>query len=195
MADPIEGQTPEPTEASAPNEPVAGNPAAPAQGFDPAALEASLLAKFDERIAGIQSGYQQQLNERDQRIRELESASLSEEEREELAEKEAEEYVSQLEMRVALQDLSEKFPKAAPHLQKLIQFGSAEEQAQYLESLFAPPEPEPAEAVPPVDTNNPSPVASNESVLNFDGQQLTAEARKRILESFGDTPLANLRGR
>ena len=197
MADPIEGQNPAP-EASAPQAPVTEQqPAAESQAapFDPAALEAKLLAQFDQRIAGVQSGYQQQINERDERIRELETASLSEEERDELAEQEAEQYVSQLEMQVALQNLSEQYPKAAPHLRKLIEFGSAEEQAQYLEQLFAPAESEsePAENVPPVDANNPSTPVDESTFISPDGQPMTKEMRKRLLESFGDTPLASIR--
>jgi hypothetical protein len=125
----------------------------------------------------------------------LKTASLSEEEREQQAEEEAASYVEDLERRAVLGEIAQKFPKAAPHFQKLFEFGSAEEQAAYLESLLTPTPPEPSDAVPPVDPNNPptQPVASTGGVYvdPNTGEAYTKEMRRQILSGLTQ-PLADM---
>jgi hypothetical protein len=197
VPDTIEGQpTPE---ASAPAAPVVeqGAPASQAP-FDPVAFKAELESSFNQRIAGIQSGYQQQLNERDEQIRQLKTASLSEEEREQLAEQEATAYFEELEVRAAMADVIKDYGvDVANDLQKLFGAESMKDQAAFLASLRNPqaaPTQEPAASVPPVDANNPPP-ASNSAGSLIDGQPMTDELRKQILQSFEGQSLAQAMGR
>ena len=193
-------QVPTPDPASAPQAPAPAT-----EGFDPARFKAELESSWSqqlaERISGIQSGYQQQLNQRDEEIRKLKNATLTEEERVQLAEQEAEDeaaqYLDDLETRVALAELAAKYPKAAPHIQQLYQTGTLEEQAAYLDSLLnpTPATPEASEQVPPVDANNPPRGADTGALLNIDGKELTQEMRRQILESFEGQSFAQAQGR
>lgn len=180
----------------------ASTPATPA--FDFEAFKASLVGELDqkvsERISGIQSVFDKKLNElRDTEIRPLKTANLSEEEREQLAEKEAAEYVETLERQVWLaNEASKKYPKAVPLIQKLFEAkGDLPTFAESLESLLspAPATPEPADEVPEVDPNNPPRVNPAGTFVLPDGQVMTKELADQILNSFGNTPIATLRGR
>ena len=193
MPEVTEGQPEAPAAA-----PAGATPAVPA--FDPTAFEAKIASLLDQRIAGVQSSYQKQLNERDEEIRTLKTASLSEDEREQLAEQEGQEYLENLERQVWLAtEASKKYPKASAHIQKLFEAnGDVASFAEYLESALnpTPPAPEPAEIVPEVDSNNPprnAVAGPNDLVLN--GQVLTAEMQKQILDGFGNASLAEIRGR
>jgi hypothetical protein len=168
-----------------------------APAFDVAKIKSELVAaidtKMNERIAGIQSSFQSQINERDQTIRELKLASLSEDERETVAEQEGEEYVAELERKVQLAELAEKYPDVVPHFKKLLASKTPEEQAEYLNSLLHPqaPEPEPEQQVPDVDPNNPAPTASASTGQRLpDGTPLTPEFAEQFLKSLGDTPIS-----
>lgn len=192
---------PENPSVTAPATPEGAAPATPA--FDFEAFKASLATEFEqkmsERISGLQSVYDKKLNERDEQIRQLKTATLSEEEREQLAEKEATEYVEKMERELWLaREASQKFPKAAPLLQKLFEAnGDVESFAQSLEAVLnpAPVTPEPEEEVSEVDPNNPprTPVAGANDFIGPDGQVYTPELRRQILESLSGTTLAQLR--
>ena len=154
---------------------------------------------MSERISGIQSVFDKKLNERDEMIRQLKTATLSEEEREQLAEKEATDYVTKLEQEVWLaREASQKFPKAAPLIQQLFEAnGDVESFAAKLESVLnpAPATPEPVEEVSEVDPNNPPrvPVVGANDFVGPDGQVYTPELRRQILESLSGTTLAQIR--
>ena len=66
--------------------PAVETPPAATPVFDVAKIKSELVAaldvKMNERIAGIQSSYQAQINERDQTIRDLKLAAMSADERE-----------------------------------------------------------------------------------------------------------------
>jgi len=177
--------------------PAAETPPATAPAFDVEKIKSDLVAALDvkmsERIAGIQSSFQTQINERDQTIRELKLASLSEDEREEVAEQEGEEYVAELERQVKLAELAEKYPKIVPHFKKLLASQTPEEQAEYLNSLLYPqaPEPEAEQQVPDVDPNNPAPTSSPLTGYRMpDGTPLTPEFAEQFLKSLGDAPIS-----
>lgn len=192
---------PEPENPTA-EAPAQTAPATPA--FDPEAFKASLLAEWEaktnERISGVQSSFQKLLNEREEEIRQLKTASMSEDEREQLAEQEAAEYVEQLERQVWLaNEASKKYPKAAAHIQKLFEAGGdVAAYAEYLESVLNPapatPEPDPAEQVPDVDPNNPPRTTSAGAFVLPNGQVLTEELARQTLAAFGDMPVSQVRG-
>lgn len=175
------------------------------QAFDPEAFKASLLAEWEnktnERIAGVQSSFQKLLNEREAEIRELKTANLSEDEREQLAEQEAQAYIDNLEFQVWLaNEANKKFSKAAPHIQKLAELdGDVTAFAEYLEAALSPAlEPEPEPVVSDVDPNNAprTPVAAGpDSYIGPDGQVMTPELRKQILAGFGNMSLAEIRSK
>lgn len=188
----LEGQ---PTEA-----PAQDAPAAPA--FDPEAFKAELFsqweAKTNERISGVQSTFQKLLNEREDEIRQLKTATLSEEEREQLAEREAEQYVEDMETRLWLAtEAAQKYPKAAGHIQKLVESkGDVASFAEYLESVLNPPAPEqePEAQVSDVDPNRPAPKNPGGLIQMPDGQgAMTEEMADRILASFGNRSLDSIR--
>lgn len=175
---------------------IEGSPAATPE-FDVAKIKSELVAaldaKMNERIAGLQSSYQEQINERDRKIRELELSSMSEDEQEDLAEQEGEAYVAELETKVRLAELAEKYPTVIPHFRKMLEAQTPEEQAEYLASLLQPkaPEPEPEQQVPDVDPNNPATSASSSTGYRMpDGTPLTPEFAEQFLKSLGDQPIS-----
>lgn len=177
----------------------ASQPAQPA--FDPEAFKAEMAKLMDQRVAGVQSTLQSQINERDEVIRELKTANLSEDEREQLAEQEAQAYIDNLEFQVWLaNEANKKFSKAAPHIQKLAELdGDVTAFAEYLEAALSPAlEPEPEPVVSDVDPNNAprTPVAAGpDSYIGPDGQVMTPELRKQILAGFGNMSLAEIRSK
>lgn len=186
-----EGQQPE--APASPETPA--TPAAPA--FDPEAFLARIDEKMNERVSGLQSVFDRKLNEYGSMIEELKTATLSEEEREQLSEQKASEYVEELERKVALAELGQKYSKAAPHIQKLFETqGDVAAFAEYLESTLnpAPATPDPEPEVPDVDPNRPAPSPAHAGPLMPDGTVLTKELADSVLASFGDTPIATLRG-
>ena len=175
---------------------VEGSPAA-TPAFDVEKIKSELVAaldeKMNERIAGIQSSYQAQINERDQKIRQLELNSMSEDERENAAEQEGEAYVAELERKVQLAEIGKKYPAVAQHFERLLAIQDGEKQAEYLASLLQPqaPQPEPEQQVPDVDPNNPAPTSSASTGQRLpDGTPLTPEFAEQFLKSLGNVPVA-----
>jgi len=175
---------------------VEGSPAA-TPAFDVAKIKSELVAaldvKMNERIAGIQSSYQAQINERDQTIRDLKLAAMSADERESVTEQEGEAYVADLERKVRLAEIGKKYPAIAEQFEKLMNFSEGDQQAEYLASLLQPkaPEPEPEQQVPSVDPNNPAPTASRLTGDRLpDGTPMTAEFAEQFLKSLGDQPIS-----
>ena len=169
-------------------------PAAPA--FDPAAFQATLEAKMSERVSGLQSIFDRKIAERDETINQLKTATLSEDEREQLVDDQASEYVEGLERQLWLAQAQSQYPTAAPHLQKLFEAGGdVEAFATYLESALAASTLELAEQVSEVDPNNAAPALIDLAALTTpDGQVLTKELREQILKSFGNKSMAQIRG-
>lgn len=178
--------------------PAVETPPAAAPVFDVAKIKSELVAaldvKMNERIAGIQSAFQTQVNERDQTIRELKLAAMSADERETVTEKEGEAYVADLERRVKFAEIGKKYPPATMEaFEKLLKSSTEEEQVALFASLLQPkaPEPEPEQQVPDVDPNNPAPTASPLTGYRMpDGTPLTPEFAEQFLKSLGDQPIA-----
>lgn len=188
MSEPIEGQpaaTPTP-EAPAQPAPVAQS----APQVDPA-IAAFFEAKMSERISGLQSGYQKQINDLAAAKAELENqlkiASMSEEEREQQAEADAEAYLDSLESYRNIGILREQYPgQKGDLLAQIYQASSPDEIAAVLDSLLTPA-PDASSQVPPVDPNNPpatSPAVATGSMLMADGQVYTKEMRQKILSDL-----------
>lgn len=164
-------------------------PAAPAPAPASVSLTPEIEALLNERIAGVQRTFQQQLNDRDERIRQLQSASLSEEEREQLAAEERDEELARLETENWLLKQSQKNPKAAEAFQKVLEADDPDAQFEYIASLLAAstpapaPTPEPETQVPDVDPNNPPIYSqSNQDTITLpDGRVITEADADRIL--------------
>jgi hypothetical protein len=164
---------------------------APAQPPDTEAIKAELrselTAEFDTRVAGFQTV----INQKDEEIRQLKTASLSEEEREQLAESEKDRRIADLEEQVALAKVAKENPQIGEVFQQLAKAESYEEQAAILLKLATPappPEPEPA-APSDVDMNNPNPTVGEIAGRMPDGTPITGESAWEALKRLGPTPL------
>lgn len=187
-------------------EEVAPAPTAPAvaPAFDVEAFKSELTSTFEtklnERIAGVQSSYQTQLNEKDRELHELRLGSMSDSERAEAEESEAEAYIEQLERRATLAEIGQKYPGISEAFKKLIGAESPEQQAEILLALTqasqAPvaPAPEASELVPSVDPNNPAPTSGTPTGDRLpDGTPVTEESAIAFLTALGDTPISGYR--
>lgn len=185
-----------------PTQPDAPAPQAPATpAIDVEAIKAELMAQFDaklnERVSGIQSVYQKQLNERDEQIRQFQAASMSEEELEQLAIQEQEERVAALEAENWLLQQSQKSPKAAELFKQVLDFEDPNEQFAFFEQLAerltteAPktPSEEPKVQVPDSDPNNPATFYSQGGdVLNLNGKTYTNDQIDDMLKNMASWP-------
>lgn len=195
-----------PAESTAPAEETPPATAAPA--FDVEAIKSELTASFEaklnERIAGIQRSYQQQLNEKDAELREARLASMSDSEKARFEEDEGKAYLDSLERRVAIAEIGRKFPDIADSFEKLMGAETPEAQAEILQALRqaavtaapAAPAPEAGDEVPPVDPNNPAPPVGTPTQGRLpDGTPLTEEAAFAFLKALGDTPIGGYMNR
>lgn len=183
----------------------AETPPTPVPAFDVEAFKSELTATFEsklnERIAGVQSSYQKQLNEKDAELRELRVGTMSDSERARFEDQEAEEYIEQLERRATLAEIGRKYPDIAEAFEKLLGAESPEAQAEILLALVKPatltpgtPESEPAELVPAVDPNNPAPQGGTATELRLpDGTPVTEESAEAFLKALGNTPIGGYR--
>lgn len=190
-----------PTEVIAP---ATETPPAPAPVIDVEAIKSELTSSFDaklnERIAGIQSSYQRQLNEKEEEIRTLKLGAMSDSERARFEEDEGKNYVADLEKRVVVGEIARKFPQIADAFEKLLGAESPEKQAEILLALTqpaapaTPAAPEPAENVPAVDPNNPAPTGGTATEARLpDGTPITEESAIAFLTALGDTPIGGYR--
>lgn len=172
-------------------------PAPQAPTVDVEKLKADLAAEFEakmnERISGLQSSYQAQINERDAQLRELKTASLSEEEREQLALKERDEELERLRTQLWLAEQSQNKPKAAEVYRKILEAENDDDVIALLDGLTAAPAttapPEEEAQVPDVDPNNPSIHSTNSELVTLpDGRQITAEFAEKFLQDLPRWP-------
>lgn len=184
----------------------AATPPAPTPAFDVEAFKSELSESFtktlNERIAGVQSSYQKQLNEKDDELRELRMGSMSDSERAHFEEEEQAEYVEALERRAVLAEIGQKYPSIAEAFNALIRAESPEEQAEILMKLVTPaapaaapvPTPEPSDEVPAVDPNNPAPQGGTATENRLpDGTPVTEESAEAFLKALGNTPIGGYR--
>jgi len=179
----------EPTTPATPEQaPPADPPVTPA--FDPKELETRFASLVEERV----KGFQRIVQERDDRLAELErqlkTASMSEEEREQLAVKEKDEEREQLALENQLLKLGQQYPNEVAIVQKML---AGESVTDYVAALHealkpaTPATPEPEQEVSDVDRNNPpatptSAPAGADMIRLPDGQMITREAGLEILK-------------
>jgi len=182
MAEPTTPATPE----QAP--PAQDPPVTPA--FDPKELETRFASLVEERV----KGFQRIVQERDDRLAELErqlkTASMSEEEREQLAAKEKDEEREQLALENQLLKLGQQYPKEVAIVQKMLAGESVTDYVAALHEALKPANEaskEPEQEVSDVDRNNPpatptSAPAGADMIQLPDGQFITREAGLEILK-------------
>lgn len=171
-----------------PAAPVAETPVTPA--IDPAALEARFTVLMDERV----KGFQRIVQERDDRLveleRQLKTASMSEEEREQLTAKEENEKMEQLALENQLLKLGQEYPNEVAIVQKMLAGESVSDYVAALHEALKPANAEtsePEQNVSDVDRNNPpvtpiSAPAGADMIRLPDGQLITREAGLEILK-------------
>ena len=169
--------------------PVPETPVTPA--FDPKELETRFASLIEDRV----KGFQRIVQERDDRLAELErqlkTTSMSEEEREQLAAKEESERMEQLALENSLLKLGQQYPNEVAIVQKMLAGSSVEEYVAALHEAMkpaTPATPEPEQEVSDVDRNNPpatptSAPAGADMIRLSDGQLITREAGVEMLKS------------
>lgn len=176
----------------------AATEAAPAAEAQPATtapvdVESIVSARLSEwekdRIAPLQ----RLISERDDKIKELKTASMSEEDRAQLEITEQERERRQFETERWLFKKAKENPKAADFIEKFIGLEDPDEQFALAASVFAiatpetpvPAAPEASEQVPDIDPNNPAragvPVGTP---IGPEGQVLDKEFRAKYLKSL-----------
>lgn len=173
-----------PTQAT----PAAETPATTA--FDPTAFEQRIASLMEERV----KGFQRIVQERDDRLadleRQLKTASMSEEEREQLAAKEKQEADEALRLENELLKLGQQYPDEVAVVQKMLAGQSVTDYVTALhEAMKATkaPTPEPEQAVSDVDRNNPpaTPISAQaaEGMIRLpDGRLITREQGVELLK-------------
>lgn len=182
MDEPLASQ-PEGTEASA------SAPASPTVDLEQVRTE--LRAEFDARIGGFQTV----INKLTEENRQLKTSTLSDEEREQLALKEAEDYIEQLERKVALGELASQYPaEVAKAYQQLLDARDGNEQVQFLASLMQPKAPEPEAQIADVDRNNPAPTVGQAVARLPDGTPMDGATADEWLKRLGPNPVSSYSG-
>ena len=202
MPEPVEGAPEAPATA-----PASESTPAPESG-KPEWLTPEVEAWANQRIAGVQSGYQSQVNAAQEQARaaavqaaELERrlnlSQMTEEEREQQALTDADAFVEALEEKARFIDMidSGMSVEDVMLLRQAASASTADELLALLKGQSA--QPEPAAQVPPTDPNNPPaspPAASEGSFLGSQGQSYSKEMRREILErlSAGGATMADL---
>ena len=166
-------------------EPVApeAQPASPAP-VDVESMVASKLTEWEEkRIKPLQ----REISERDEMIRQLKTASMSEDERAQLQIEEQERERQEFETQRWLFQKAQENPQVAGLLEKFIGLEDPDEQFALLVKAFTPATPaatpaEPDESgqVPDIDPNNPAPKSPLGQLPT--GDAMTREMRQRILQ-------------
>lgn len=163
----------------------ADTPPAPAPAKAPE-IPADIQALLDSRVAGVQSSLEKRFNEelrrRDALIEQLQSANLSEEEREKLASDERDDELESLRTQLWLEKQAQKNPKAAEVYRKLLESDDDDTAFGLLSELVsatpaAPAPVEPADQVPDVDPNNPPVTPVNEEFVTLPNGQTMSESQ------------------
>lgn len=159
-------------------------PASPAP-VDVESIVATRLREWEEkRITPLQT----LLNEKNEEIKRLKTASMSEEQREQLEIEERERERQQFETERWLFQKSRENPQVAGVLEKFLSLDDPDEQFALLVQAMTPaaptptPTPEASDQVPDVDPNNPVPKAPLGQIP--DGTQMTREMRHRLLKQY-----------
>ena len=156
--------------------------------FDPAAFETKIASLIEERV----KGFQRIVSEKDQSIadlqRQLKTASMSEEEREQLAVKEEQDRIEALALENELLKLGQQYPTEVGIVQKMLAGQSVQDYVAALHEALASkaPEKEPEQEVSDVDRNNPpaTPVtrsAGADMISLPDGSFITVAQGEEIL--------------
>lgn len=157
--------------------------------FDPKELESRFTQMLDKRVGD----FQRMISERETQIadlqRQLKTASMSEEEREQLTAQERDEEVERIRMENELLKLGQQYPDEVKIVQRMLEGQSVSDYVTALrESLAAakPQQPEPEQEVSDVDKNNPpSTPASSQDTRDMislpDGRMVTREQGVEML--------------
>lgn len=188
MSDPLAGLFGD--DASAP---------APVTQADIEKIKSELQSQFDDRI----KGFQRLVSERDQKLEayqreldELKTASLSDEEREQLEDQKKDQLIRELQGKLELNELGKTFGDELPFYERLIGASSAAEQLAVLRELRTPaassasddaPADKPAAPeIPDTDPNRPMrSFFTSDSMLLPDGTPMNDAIADRILGSVG----------
>lgn len=147
-------------------------------------------AKVNERI----TGFQRLVSERDEQIKQLKTASMSEEDRAQLEIEEQERERAAFETERWLFNKAKENSTAAEMFQKVLNTEDPEEQwaifVDIASRLASPapapaPQPEPAEQVSDIDRNNPAPQIANGTPVLADGTVLDKAFRENYLRNLG----------
>lgn len=175
--------------APAPQAAPATDAPATTPAFDPAAFETKIASLIEERV----KGFQRIVSEKDQSIadlqRQLKTASMSEEEREQLAVKEEQDRIEALALENELLKLGQQYPTEVGIVQKMLAGQSVSDYVAALHEALAAtkaPTPEPEQEVSDVDRNNPpaTPVtrsAGADMISLPDGSFITVAQGEEIL--------------
>lgn len=168
-------------------------------------VAAALDGKLDKRFQGFQSVIDKKIGTLQ---RELQAASLSPEEREQFDAQTTEAETDALRRQVALFELAEQFPKAAPLMRQIMSADSLDAQLALIEQSFgagaaaqaaqaaasAEAPASPAETVvPEVDRNNPSRTVEQGLASALSADEMTDAAADAILGSLGKGGLVTSR--
>lgn len=184
----------------APETPASETPA-PVASPDIEKLRADLSAEFEKKMQDRVTGFQRLLSEREQELRELKTAGLSEEEREQLARQESEDRVAALERENELLKLSRVYPEEAPLFEQLLAAPTAKDQLEFLRKLKADLKAASTPAAPANEAEEPDipdVISTNpmrppeQGVLLPNGTLMTEDLADRLLGAAGK---GALRGR
>lgn len=153
----------------------------------------------DKRVAGLMSSYDKKFAETQKEMSRLRKQALGEDDGPDPEDSDTARENAQLKRQLAIIEASQRFPKAGPLYQRLMGFETAEEQIEFLEGMFATPEPAPAAPppspapqpdvdfeVPDVDMNRPA--RGLDDFTMVDGVKMNDTIAKRIFESITKWP-------
>lgn len=180
------------TDAPATSAQVTPAPEAPATpAFDPKAFETQITSLIEDRV----KGFQRMVSDKDQTIadlqRQLKTASMSEEEREQLVAQERSDREEQLALENELLKLGQQYPTEVGIVQKMLAGQSVTDYVAALHEALkpaTPPTPEPEQEVSDVDRNNPpaTPLTSGSTadmITLPDGRVITREQGIELLKA------------
>lgn len=184
--DDLAGLTPDPAT------PAVTPPAAPVVDIEERFKQ--MEATFETRIKGFQTSLNEKdraLKTKDAELREALEASMSEDERRQnrTAERDAE--IEELRQQNTLLMLAREYPEEVPLFEEILKATDPKEQLELIRKLRAvqaaapaqDPAAEPDPDVPPVDPNNPRRVADYGDGQTFNGQPMTDDWARKILEA------------
>lgn len=156
----------------------------------PVDVESIVATKLNEWEESRIKPLQREISQRDETIRQLKTASMSEEQREQQRIEDEQREREAFETERWLFQKSRENAEAASALEKFLSLDDPDEQWAVWSAAFAPktpvdPAPEPSEQVPDIDPNNPAPKVPLGQAAT--GDQMTREMRQRILQGYDFT--------